>query len=156
MESSGTIPNAANMMAAKMESATSPAGRLITPSINPLRFGLNQTRSACAGSFIRANSQVQYGISFLQALSEKYVEELHGDELDEIVVLGSVGNVQVEAVGLDKVRRRLSRLDRLRVASLDGTLVSFPDTPGKIRETCPSTLGPSYLASTNTAAYAHT
>jgi hypothetical protein len=77
---------------------------------------------------------------FLQALSEKYVEEPHGDDAHEIVVLGSVGNVQVEAVGLDKVRSRLSRLDRLKVVSLDGTLVAFPDTRGKIRETCPSTL----------------
>ncbi|TEB36448.1 hypothetical protein FA13DRAFT_1258885 [Coprinellus micaceus] len=95
-------------------------------------------RSACAGSFVRANSHVQYGMPFLQALSEKYVEEPHGNDAHEIVVLGSVGNVQVEAVGLDKVRSRLSRLDRLKVVSLDGTLVAFPDTRGKIRETCPN------------------
>lgn len=82
---------------------------------------------------------MQCGVSFLQALSEKYIEQLHGEETQETVVLGSsLGAIQVEIVGLDKVRTKLSRLERLKLASLDGTLVAHPDAKGKIKDTCPS------------------
>jgi hypothetical protein len=90
---------------------------------------------------------VQCGISFLRALSEKYIEQLHGVESQETVVLGSSqGTIQVEAVGLDKVRSRLSRLERLKVVSLDGTLVAYPDPHPQIRNTCSSTLDFTALA----------
>ncbi|KAF6764015.1 hypothetical protein DFP72DRAFT_1137168, partial [Ephemerocybe angulata] len=99
-------------------------------------------RFPTAGSFIRPSSNVRSGISFLEALSEKYIDQLHGTSSQETVVLGSsLGSIQVEAVGLDKVRSNLSRLERLKVVSLDGTRVAFPDAQGRIRDTCPNIRG---------------
>ena len=81
------------------------------------------------------------GKSFLEALTSKYVENLHGRQSQEQVVLGSSqGTIVVEAVGLDKIRRKLANLEGLREVSLDNGNVASADPPGTIRSTCPSEL----------------
>ncbi|PPQ98840.1 hypothetical protein CVT24_003394 [Panaeolus cyanescens] len=92
-----------------------------------------------SGSFIRPNSHVISGVSFLKALTSKYVETLHGSDTQETVTLGSSdGAIQVEAVSLDKIRQRFAQLDRLRVVSLDNENVATCDPTGQISEACPS------------------
>ena len=57
----------------------------------------------------------------------------------EMIVLGSSnGAIEVEAVGFDKVRSKLAKLERLREISLTSEDVAWTDQPGRIRETCPS------------------
>lgn len=74
----------------------------------------------------------------LAALTEKYIEIPHKSAGKEVVTLGSSnGAIEVEAVGLDKIRAKLSRLDTLREVSLDQKDVSSPDPPDSIRKTCP-------------------
>lgn len=69
----------------------------------------------------------------------KYVEAERGSVTLEKVVLGSSnGAIEVEAVGLDKVRRNLGNLDRLREVSLDCELVATGDAKGDILATCMS------------------
>jgi hypothetical protein len=71
----------------------------------------------------------------------KYVDLPHGSSVAELLTLGSSnGAIEVEAVGLDKVRQRLSNLTKLREASLDGGNVSFPNPPGEVHAKCPSCL----------------
>lgn len=67
------------------------------------------------------------------------MEEIHGSQGQEFVVLGSSnGIIEVEAVNLDKIRRKLSLVENLREVSLDGENVACPDSPGEIGKTCPS------------------
>lgn len=95
------------------------------------------------GSFIRQTPSVEYGTTFTRALLSKYVEDLHGPQKQEIVVLGSSnGVIEVEAVNLDKVRNKLSHVEKLREVSLDGEDVASADPPGEIGKTCPSTCSP--------------
>lgn len=94
-----------------------------------------------SGSFIRPTANISYGVSFLAALTEKYIEIPRNSAGKEIVTLGSSkGAIEVEAVGLDKIRARLSRLDTLREVSLDNRDVSVADAPGTIGKTCPGKL----------------
>lgn len=94
-----------------------------------------------AGSFIRPSAQVIRGVSFLQALKAKYVEQFHGSASQEKVILGSSnGVIEVKAVNLDKIRSKFANLGRLREVSLENELVSRVDESGLIRETCPSKL----------------
>jgi len=97
-------------------------------------------REPGAGSFIRPLSSLQIrGQTFLCALINKYVEQLHGPDTRETVVLGSSnGAIQVEAVNLDKIRGKFSDLERLQEVSLDKEAVSQADPPGEIRKKCPS------------------
>ncbi|KAK7694061.1 hypothetical protein QCA50_003637 [Cerrena zonata] len=95
-----------------------------------------------SGSFIRATANISYGVSFLAALSEKYNEIPRNSAGREIVTLGSSnGAIEVEAVGLDKIRAKLSRLDTLREVSLDNKDVASADNPGSIGKTCPGVRG---------------
>ncbi|KDR81741.1 hypothetical protein GALMADRAFT_239919 [Galerina marginata CBS 339.88] len=99
-------------------------------------------RFKTSGSFIRPSPHILYGVSFLQALSAKYIETLHGSDTQETVTLGSSqGAIQVEAVSLDKIREKFSRLDRLREVSLDMANVVKGDPPGEISKTCPNVRG---------------
>lgn len=89
-----------------------------------------------AASFIRPSKSLCFGISFLTALTAKYVEDV---SVQEKIILGSSnGAIEVEAVGFDKVRNKLRALDRLREVSLDNEKVAGSDSPGEIRRTCPS------------------
>jgi hypothetical protein len=91
------------------------------------------------GSFIRPSASISYGTSFLRALEAKYVEVQHGTALQEKVILGSSkGAIEVEAVGLDKVRSKFANLHRLREVSLDNEDVAVCDASGEISKTCPS------------------
>ncbi|TFK94748.1 RNI-like protein [Polyporus arcularius HHB13444] len=96
-----------------------------------------------SGSFIRPTAAgVSYGVSFLRALTAKYIEIPHGSASLEKVILGSSGGaIEVEAVGLDKIRNKLARLERLREVSLDNESVSSADPPGEISRTCPGIRG---------------
>ncbi|GJE87126.1 RNI-like protein [Phanerochaete sordida] len=89
-----------------------------------------------AGSFIRPTAVgISYGTSFLKALLSKYIEDPHGP--GEKVILGSSkGAIEVEAVNLDKIRGKLSNLQRLREVSLDYHGVATADPPGDINRTC--------------------
>jgi hypothetical protein len=79
------------------------------------------------------------GNTFLSALINKYVEQPHGSDTRETVVLGSSnGAIQVEAVNLDKIRGKFSNVERLQEVSLDKEGVSHADPPGEIGKNCPS------------------
>ena len=92
-----------------------------------------------SGSFIRPSPAISYGQSFLGALVSRYVELPQSNDQKEIVILGSSnGAIEVEAIGLDKVRGKLARLERLREISLNGEDVAYADSPGEIKKTCPS------------------
>ncbi|KAJ3515736.1 hypothetical protein NLJ89_g1578 [Agrocybe chaxingu] len=96
-------------------------------------------RSPSAGSFIRPTAHLNYGVSFLEALKAKYIEALHGSDNQEKVILGSSqGAIQVEAVSLDKIRKKFARLDYLKEVSLDHADVVRGDAPGSITQTCPT------------------
>lgn len=98
--------------------------------------------SKTAGSFIRPTANINYGISFLEALTSKYIEALHGSEVQETVTLGSSqGAIQVEAVSLDKIREKFARLDRLREISLNNANIVRADPQGSISKTCPNVRG---------------
>ncbi|KIJ69172.1 hypothetical protein HYDPIDRAFT_80917 [Hydnomerulius pinastri MD-312] len=95
-----------------------------------------------AGSFIRPSASLGFGQSFLTALNAKYIEAARGSATMEKIVLGSSnGAIEVEAVGLDKIRSNLAALERLREVSLDNEKVAVGDTTGKIHETCPNIQG---------------
>ncbi|EIM89769.1 uncharacterized protein STEHIDRAFT_166103 [Stereum hirsutum FP-91666 SS1] len=90
-----------------------------------------------SGSFIRPTATIDYGKPFLRALIEKYIELPQGSQ--ETVILGSSnGAIEVEAVNLDKIRGKLSQLERLRAISLDRESVSSVGPPGEIRSKCTS------------------
>ncbi|PIL24269.1 hypothetical protein GSI_14022 [Ganoderma sinense ZZ0214-1] len=90
-----------------------------------------------SGSFIRPAAAITYGLSFLTALTAKYIEVPYGHSSSEKVILGSSGGaIEVEAVGLNKIRNNLARLERLRQVSLDDENVSRADPPGEIHKTC--------------------
>ena len=94
-----------------------------------------------AGSFIRPTaSGISYGTTFLKALVSKYIEAAHGSGPEKVVLGSSNGAIEVEAVNLDKIRGKLSNLQRLREVSLDNELVSSSDPPVEIRRTCPGKL----------------
>ncbi|KAL7283642.1 hypothetical protein ACG7TL_003078 [Trametes sanguinea] len=95
-----------------------------------------------SGSFIRPSPTVSYGVTFLTALTSKYIDVPRGDVSSEKIVLGSSGGaIEVEAVGLDKIRSKLARLERLREVSLDNERVSKADPPGEVKRTCPGIRG---------------
>ncbi|EIW60185.1 uncharacterized protein TRAVEDRAFT_164763 [Trametes versicolor FP-101664 SS1] len=95
-----------------------------------------------SGSFIRPSPAICYGVTFLTALTAKYVESPLGALSSEKVVLGSSGGaIEVEAVGLDKIRGKLAQLERLREVSLDNECVSQADTPGELARKCPGIRG---------------
>ncbi|KAF8136538.1 hypothetical protein EV363DRAFT_1428919 [Boletus edulis] len=82
-----------------------------------------------AGSFIRPSAHLSFGRSFLYCTH------------DEVVLGSSNGTIEVEAVGLDRVRRNLGNLGRLREVSLDGELVATGDAKGDIHASCPNIRG---------------
>ena len=132
------IPLVDDMMASRMVDATSTAG---TPSLRSFyyrnQFSVESVPNA--GSFIRPSAPLYFGRSFLAALAMKYVETEHGSRTPEKIVLGSSnGAIEVEAVGLDKVRRNLGNLHRLRLVSLDCELVASADAEGDVLAACPS------------------
>ncbi|EKM55323.1 uncharacterized protein PHACADRAFT_173426 [Phanerochaete carnosa HHB-10118-sp] len=95
-----------------------------------------------SGSFIRPTAVgISYGTSFLKALFSKYTEAFHGAGIEKVVLGSSNGAIEVEAVGLDKIRSKLSNLRWLREVSLDDQGVASADPNGVIQRTCPSIRG---------------
>ncbi len=129
-------------MVLRMESDTSPVCETVRSLAGPCCVPHNHDSVPNSGSFIRPTAAgVSYGVSFLRALTAKYIEIPHGSASLEKVILGSSGGaIEVEAVGLDKIRNKLARLERLREVSLDNESVSSADPPGEISRTCPGTL----------------
>ena len=80
---------------------------------------------------------MSYGHTFLEALASKYVDVPHGSGLEKVVLGSSNGAIEVEAVGLDRIRGKLARLERLREVSLDGEGVASADPPGTVAKRCP-------------------
>jgi hypothetical protein len=89
-----------------------------------------------AGSFIRYSpATVDTGVSFIKALESKYIDDLSSSSTTgtlapkpaiEAITLGSSnGRIEVEAPGIDKVRAKISRVERLKELSLDGQKVAF-------------------------------
>lgn len=92
-----------------------------------------------AGTFVKLSPSISYGQTFLHALVSKYIELPHASGKKETVILGSSnGAIEVEAVGLNKVRAKLAKLDQLRQVSLDGQDVAFADSSRDIETICPS------------------
>jgi len=142
-ELNGTTEIEENMMESRMGSDTSRVCELHTTFLlQPLRDN-RIVREPGTGSFIRPLSSLQIrGQTFLCALINKYVEQPHGSDTRETVVLGSSnGAIQVEAVNLDKIRGKFSDLERLQEVSLDKEGVSQADPPGEIRKKCPNVRG---------------
>jgi hypothetical protein len=78
-----------------------------------------------SGSFIRPTNAISWGRSLFSALHEKYVDQIPIDNNQEFLLLGSSNaSINVEAVGLDKIRRRLSDLSTLRVVGLEKAGIS--------------------------------
>jgi hypothetical protein len=129
-----------NTMGSRMESDTSPACESIHYSSYDHSGLIASPRTPGAGSFIRPLPSLQYcGKTFLSALIDKYVEQPRGSDTSETVVLGSSnGAIHVEAVNLDKIRKKFSNLQRLQEISLDKEGVSQADPPGELREKLPS------------------
>ena len=75
----------------------------------------------------------------MDALSNRYIDEIQADsDGPEVVTLGSSnGFIQVEAVGLDKIRRKLSKLDQLQTVGLDECNISNAGSPEAIHKTIP-------------------
>ncbi|KAI0093897.1 hypothetical protein BDY19DRAFT_919480 [Irpex rosettiformis] len=94
-----------------------------------------------AGSFIRPNAAISYGVSFLEALVAKYNDDPNEEAVEKVILGSSNGAIEVEAVRLNKIRANLSRLDTLREVSLDNERVARADTPGEIQRTCPNIRG---------------
>lgn len=114
--------------------------RLCVPLPLPTLFSHPLHSAPNSGSFIRPTAAITHGSSFLSALTAKYIEIPHGDSSSEKVILGSSGGaIEVEAVGLNKIRNNLARLERLREVSLDNENVSRADPPGEVRRTCAGT-----------------
>lgn len=89
-----------------------------------------------AGSFIRPSAHIFYGYTFLEALVTKYVDVPHGSGLEKVVLGSSNGAIEVEAVGLDRIRGKLAHLERLREVSLDGEGVASADPDGAMAKRC--------------------
>jgi len=100
-----------------------------------------------SGSFIRYNpSTTSLGRTFAEALKRKYIDgslsiRPHQDQgsatqqqpaekntsVEHIVLGSSKGRIEVEAPGLDQVRRRVANIERIREMSLDGEGVASAD-----------------------------
>ena len=68
----------------------------------------------------------------------KYIELPRVSPQEKVLLGSSNGAIEVDVVGLDKVREKLANLQMLREISLDGEHVATCDPPGEIRQSCPS------------------
>lgn len=94
-----------------------------------------------SGSFIRYNpASISLGQTFGEALKRKYVDDSIStrqpeqatsqrpsentggsrSHVEHIILGSSKGRIGVEAPGIDKVRRKVANIERLREISLDG------------------------------------
>ncbi|CAG8480640.1 10838_t:CDS:10 [Acaulospora morrowiae] len=102
-----------------------------------------------SGSFIRFSPKIDTGRSFVSAIVERYIEDPYqkinneGEaydaqkDLDTIYWAGNT-KIEVEALGWEKVRRKLRQLDRLHEVGLSFERVSSAGNPGEIEALCPN------------------
>lgn len=101
----------------------------------------SESRNPNSGSFVRPSANtLSYGTSFLYALHNKYIDSTpRNTGVQEKVTLGSSnGAIEIEAVGMDKIRGKFAQLDHLKELSLDNELVATANDPGLVYKTCPS------------------
>lgn len=92
-----------------------------------------------AASFIRPARKADEPRSFIAALNDKYVSEADDDSRgpqSQIVFSGKVA----EEVGFDKIRRKLARVEDIKIVTLDGMCIAVArgDAEKPIGETCPN------------------
>jgi hypothetical protein len=78
------------------------------------------------------------GRTFLEALRDKYIESTHNEGIESITLGSSDGAIEVEAVDMNKVRRKFARLEELKEVGLENYTISSAGRPGEIATTCPS------------------
>lgn len=91
-----------------------------------------QTAQPGAGAFIKSppgSCPLKQGPTLVEALQERYgslagAEQTQSTAELEAVTLGSSNGIIVEAPGMADVRKRISRLERLREIGFDGEWVS--------------------------------
>ncbi|KAG8907993.1 hypothetical protein FRB99_001159 [Tulasnella sp. 403] len=89
------------------------------------------TAPGTPASFVKETAPtLSLGTTFLDALEKKYLDVSESDQVETVVLGSSGGAIVVEAPRLSKVRRRLARLEDLKVVSLDG--VSSPGENSEI------------------------
>lgn len=92
------------------------------------------TRVPGAGSFIKyspetssATPLLDVGPSFIDVINQRYAQastQCSGGQIETVVLGSSNGNIIVEAPRLDKVRQRLTRLENIKEAALEGLWIS--------------------------------
>ncbi|KAG8800092.1 hypothetical protein FRC16_003748 [Serendipita sp. 398] len=107
-------------------------------SINGLRYF--QSRSPTGASFLRPSApSLHFGRTFIAALREKYLEDLHATSTKEAIVLGSSdGAIEVEAVDMNKVRNKFAQLEKLKEVGLENYMISKAGPAGEIKAICPN------------------
>ncbi len=88
------------------------------------------SESPTAASFVRPTRPADAPVSFVAALTAKYVEkepEASGASYSQIKFAGKVA----EEVGFDKVRRQMAQLDELKMAILDGVHMAYARQEGE-------------------------
>ncbi|KAG8839223.1 hypothetical protein FRC18_000079 [Serendipita sp. 400] len=107
-------------------------------SINGLRYF--QSRSPTGASFLRPSApSLHFGRTFIAALREKYLEDLHATSIKEAIVLGSSdGAIEVEAVDMNKVRNKFAQLEKLKEVGLENYMISKAGPAGEIKAVCPN------------------
>ncbi|KAI9472262.1 MAG: hypothetical protein EXX96DRAFT_642823 [Benjaminiella poitrasii] len=100
-------------------------------------------RYPTSGSFVRYHPQkILTGVTFLQALKEKYLEEddittVQGEEYDKSkdrgeLYWGGNKNIKVETYGFEKIQRSQRQLSNLKIVGLAEQFVAFAGTPNEI------------------------
>ncbi|KAI6351816.1 hypothetical protein MCOR25_009726 [Pyricularia grisea] len=108
-----------------------------------VRYLVCLSRSPTAASFVRPTRPSDPPRSFIEAVRDKYADEVVDDAASrpkEIVISGKVA----EEVGFDKIRRRMAQLHELTIVIVDGARISFVSSPDgssedkcSVKETCP-------------------
>jgi hypothetical protein len=104
-------------------------------------------RYSGSGSFIRYSPKhFQIGTTLPLALKDKYLPsnakalQLEYDPEKDIghVQFGGNKSITVETVGFEKIERKQSNIEHLRVAGLKSMQISSPGSDQEIANTCPS------------------
>lgn len=109
------------------------------------------SKSPTAASFVRPTRPADRPQGFVSALREKYASEAADSSSAAVAAAagGGTGHRQIvisgkvaEEVGFDKIRRRLARVEDLKIVILDGMRVVARPAEGEateksVRETCP-------------------
>ncbi|KAF8542704.1 hypothetical protein BDD12DRAFT_728107 [Trichophaea hybrida] len=89
-----------------------------------------------AGSFIRPTRKPDPSLSFIEGLRKKYTTDKDPPGHQQSISL--TANKVFEEVGFDKIIKKLSRLQELKIILLDGLGIDRVDDIAIIRATCPN------------------